>query len=153
MDLKDRFTRGSIAGFIGGISTTLLGALFFLIKFGTLRFADFAAVLVYGRKAHGLLELLFAIIIQWGFSAAAGIIFVFLLKVTGTKNLIYKGWFFGVGIWFFAYITTELFKIPELGMVSFTSAVSNFLVSSFYGIVMTGVLLYMEKKLGRTSNL
>lgn len=153
MDLKDRFTRGSIAGLIGGIFTTVLGMVFYLIKFGTLRFADFAAILVYGRKAQGLLELLFATVIHWGFSAAVGIIFVFLLKAIGTKNLIYKGWFFGVGIWFFSYITTELFKIPEMETISFTSAVSNFLVSSLYGIMMSGALLYLEKKLGRVSNL
>ena len=153
MDLKDRFTRGSIAGLIGGISTTVLGIFFALIKFGALRFSDFAAILVYGRKARVLLELLFATLIHWGFSAAAGIVFVYLIKAIGTKNLIYKGWFFGVSIWFFAYIITELFKIPELETISFTSAVSNFLVSSFYGIVTAGALLYMEKKLGRTSNL
>lgn len=40
MDLKDRFTKGSIAGFIGGIATTVLGYLFSLVNFGTLRFAD-----------------------------------------------------------------------------------------------------------------
>ena len=153
MDLKDRFTKGSIAGFIGGIATTVLGYLFSLVNFGTLRFADFAAILVYGRRAHGLIELLFGTIISWGFSAAAGIIFVYLLKVIGTKNLIYKGWFFGVSIWFFVYIVTELFKIPELETISFASAVANFLASSFYGIVMAKTYLYLEKMLGRTFNL
>lgn len=153
MDLKDRFTRGCLIGLIGGIATTVLGYVFFLVKFGTLRFSDFAAILIYGRKAHGLLEILFATMVHWGFSAAAGIVFIYLLKVIGTKNLILKGWFFGVTIWFVAYITTELFKIQEFATISFASAVANFLVSSLYGIITAKAYSYLEEKLGRVSNL
>lgn len=153
MDLKDRFTRGCLIGLIGGISTTLLGYLFSLLKFGTLRFSDFAAILVYGRRAHSLLELLFATVVHWGFSAVAGVIFIYLLKAIGRKNLILKGWVFGVSIWFISYITTELFKIQEFATISFKSAVANFLVSSLYGIVITTVYSYLEKKVGRISSL
>lgn len=146
MVLNDRFTKGFLAGLIGGAVTTILGYLFFLIKFGTLRFADFAAIMVYGREAEGILEVLFAILIQWGFSAAAGAFFVYLLKIIRTENLIFKGWIFGVGIWFFVYIVTELFKIPELDTISLSSSVANFLASSFYGIVMANAYLYLEEK-------
>ena len=40
MDLKDRFTKGSIAGFIVEGATTVMGYLFSLVNFGTLRYAD-----------------------------------------------------------------------------------------------------------------
>lgn len=145
MDLSDRFTKGFLAGIIGGVSTTILGYLFFQLKFGTLRFADFAAIMVYGREAEGVLEVLFAILIHWGFSGAAGAFFVYLLKKIRTENLIFKGWIFGVGIWFFVYIVTELFKIPELDTISLSSSVSNLLASSFYGIVMVYAYLYLEQ--------
>ena len=146
MDLSDRFTKGFSAGLIGGVSTTILGYLFFLLKFGTMRFADFAAIMIYGRKAKGILELLFAILIHWGFSGAGGVLFVYLLKIITPENLFLKGWFFGVSIWFFVYIVTELFKIPEMATISLNSAVANFLVSSLYGIVMAKAYLFLEQK-------
>lgn len=152
MDLRDRFTRGCMVGLAGGIATTLIGYLFSLLKFGTLRFADFAAIFIYGREAKGLFEVLFAILIHWGFSAAAGIIFVYLLKAIKTMNLLLKGWVYGVSIWFTAYITTELFKIPEFATISFQNAVANFLTASLYGIVMAEAYLYLDQKLGRIAN-
>lgn len=146
MDISDRFTKGFLAGIIGGVTTTILGYLFFLLKFGSMRFADFAAIMIYGRKAKEFLELLFATLIHWGFSGAGGALFVNLIKIIATKNLIFKGWFFGVSIWFFVYIVTELFEIPEMKTISLSSSVSNFLASSLYGIVMAKAYLYLEQK-------
>jgi hypothetical protein len=43
-------------------------------------FTDFSAILIYGHRPKGLLEILFAMLVHWGFEAAGGVAFVFLLK-------------------------------------------------------------------------
>jgi hypothetical protein len=151
MDLTDRFTGGFIAGLIGGISTTITGYPLYLLKISTLRFADFAAILIYGHKPYNLVETLFAILINWGFAAAGGIIFVYLIKAISSKNLIFKGWFLGVSIWFLAFIISTLFKVPGLVEVTFKNAFINFLISSIYGMVMAVAYCWLKDRWGEAN--
>jgi hypothetical protein len=148
LDLRDQFFRGFIVGLSGGISTTIVGYPLYLLKVSTLRFADFSGILLYGRPPRGWLETLFAILVHWGFAAAGGILFEYLLKAISERNLYFKGWLFGVGIWFFAYMVTALYKIPGLTVTVFKNVVVNFWVSSVYGIVIAVVYSYLERKVG-----
>lgn len=146
LELDDTFTKGLLAGLVGGIATTTVGLPVYLLRKSTLRFADFSAILIYGHKPTGLLEYLFAMLVHWGFAAVGGIVFAFLLKAISEKNLFLKGWFCGIGIWFFAYVITRLFKVPELEKIPLKDAFINFLVSSVYGFVMASVYSRIEQE-------
>ena len=81
-----------------------------------------------------------------GFSAMGGVIFVYLIRLISSHYLYIKGIFFGLAIWFFAYTTTYMLKVPHLQNISFETSVADYFSSSVYGFVLTYVLLKLTKK-------
>lgn len=151
--LKDRFTQGFIAGFVGGLATSAINIPLYWIGVVHIRLVDFAGVLVYGYKPKHFWESLFIFFVHWGFAGFGGILFIYLIKFIKKDNLVFKGLLFGIGIWFTVYIATELFKIEEFRVIPFPTALGNFLASSAYGIVLALLLKYLDKKIRNQRNL
>ncbi|EEG78639.1 hypothetical protein [Dethiobacter alkaliphilus] len=144
--MKDRFTRGFIAGAVGGGFTNIFGYISFnVFNFTDLRFLDYAAVAMFGRKSENLLELLFALSGQIAFSALLGVIFAFLLPYISSVHVYFKGWFYSVTVWFAIYAVTVLFQVPAVSEVNLNTAFSNLIAASIYGIVLPYVMLWLEK--------
>lgn len=145
--MKDRFTRGLAAGTAGGIVNNLAGLVSFnLINITGLRFMDYAAVMLYGRKSENIPELLFAAVGQIAFSALLGVIFVYLLPVISSTYLYLKSWFYSITVWFAVYALTVLFRVPEVAEITLNTAVSNFIVASLYGLVLAATLSWFEQR-------
>lgn len=143
--LKDRFTRGFIAGAGAGILTSVLNSLLYYLNFAKLRFLDFAAVMIFGHRPNNMGESLFAFIGQIGFYGLLGIVFLFIIPRISSSNLLLKSSIFGVTVWFSVYAVVVLYKIPELEVVSLSTALSNFIVASIWGVL----LGYMVGRLDR----
>ena len=59
--MKDRFTKGLIAGLIGGIAMNLIDYIFFyLFNFSKERLLDFGAETIFGHRASTLIETVIA---------------------------------------------------------------------------------------------
>jgi hypothetical protein len=144
--MRDKFTTGLISGGLAGLisSITDLGFVH-LLKFGTHRYIDFAGVFVFGRPPHIWWEVLFAQLVQVFFSAAMGVLFIFLLDRIKKENLMIKGICFGVGIWFVSYVVTLLFKVPYLKTMPPESSVEHYLAAIVYGISLVKTLNYFTK--------
>jgi len=145
--LKDRFTRGMLAGIIAGVITKAYDFLAYYLHISTLRWMDVAGTLIYGRKPLNLWEAVFATLSAWLFHALLGVIFVYLIqRLFSSANLILKGWFYGVIGWFVIYSIIILFKAPEISFVPLRTSFSNFIGASIWGIIMALALLWLDHK-------
>lgn len=139
--MKDRYTMGLIAGLCGGLAgaaTNFVADL--ILKTKILRFIDFSGVFVLGHFPRGIGEILFSLFTFFGFAATLGVAFTHFFSLT-KPYLLLKATHFGLGVWFFSYAVTILFKVPELAYVSLTAALTNFFAAVAYGLVMGFVLL------------
>lgn len=134
--IRDRFTRGLIAGFLAWIPTWVFNWSSFQLKISDLMFLDFAGVLIYGTRVEGALERYFALLVTILFMSFLGAIFPVFLKAVGSENYVLKGMVYSCGIWFFSYAVTLLFKVSELDPMNVMTAISNFLGSAVYGVVL-----------------
>ncbi|HBV86067.1 MAG TPA: hypothetical protein DEF42_05240 [Desulfosporosinus sp.] len=144
--LEDRFSRGFLAGAVSYFPQLIWLIIAMLIGFTELIYSDFASILVYGRFAQDIYEYVFAefIVVFWhGF---LGVIFAFLLPVIKSKNLYFKGWFYGNAIWFASYVVTTLFQVPELGDINLKTSISNMIGASIQGLFLGFAFIYLEKK-------
>ena len=136
--MKDRFLIGFFAGVIGGLAAALISIPLYMLKIAKFRLIDFSAILILGKAPHGTMEIIFGILLHWGFSGAVGVFFAYLVnrKIITDKNLWFKGWFFGLGFWFLINIATTIFKVPNISAVPVGTAIVNALASSLFGIMM-----------------
>ncbi len=136
--MKDKFLVGFIAGVIGAMSAAVISIPLYMLKLNKLLLIDYAAILITGKKPQGALEFTFGMLLHWGFSGAAGILFSYLInhEFITNKNLWLKGWMFGLGLWFTINILTTIFKVEGLSVVPVGTAIINALASSLFGIVM-----------------
>ncbi|HBG16921.1 MAG TPA: hypothetical protein DDW93_09095 [Firmicutes bacterium] len=145
--MKDKYTSGLLAGLAGGIAATPVNLLLiYLFKIGSLRFVDFAGTFVFGHFPRGFWEFVVTYLVYLGFSATLGVVFTYLTSFAPNPRFLIKGIHFGAGIWFFSYAITLLFKIPRLKTVSLGSAVTNFLASMTYGLVVALTLQWLLKQ-------
>ena len=148
MTIKDRFARGMAAGIFAGIITKIYDLLAFYIGISTLRWFDFAGIMIYGKKPMSLGEQIFATLGTWFFHALLGILFVFLIeRLFLSDNLLLKGWFYGVSWWFIVYAVNQLFKVPELASIPLKTSLSNFVGASIWGLIMAAVVHRLDNKL------
>lgn len=135
--MKDRFMNGLVAGTIGG-TVSLITDLFIIdiLHFGTLRFSDFASILILGNKPQSFWEYAFGLIGHIGFAAVQGVIFAYLIVAISHKYIIVKGIVFGLSVWFLSYIITFLFKVSQLTNISLNSAIADYFSSAVFGAIL-----------------
>lgn len=142
--IKDRFTRGFLSGAIAGIPIVISSAIAYNLQWTTLRWAHFAAVLIYGRKYETLWENLFASLATLFFTGLLGIIFAYLIPKMTSRNYLLKGWVFSVAIWFLCYAVTLLFQVPELQNIPLKTAFFNFILATIWGLALGYALHWFD---------
>ena len=148
MFIKDRVTRGMIAGFIAGVITKIYDLTAFYLGISTLRWLDFAGLMMYGKKPAYLSYQIFATLGTLFFHALLGIVFVILIRqLLTSNNLLLKGWFFGVTLWFVIFSVFHLFKIPDLNFVPLKTAVSSFVGASIWGLTLAKIVHWLDNKI------
>ncbi len=146
--LDDNFIPGLV---VGGISGTLINfvdiVLIDLLKFGQIRFMDYAGLLAYGRQFQGFPENLLAFFLQVGLSATLGVLFIYIIDRVSTKYLLLKGIFFALNFWYFIFALVLLFKVPYVLVVSFKGAAENLLSSLLFGVFLAESyqMIYLRK--------
>ncbi len=151
MDLKDRFTRGFIAGAAAGILQDVIDYVLYLLRIVELRYLDWAAIILFRHEqANGFSETSFALVAELFFSGILGIAFAYLIPRITSRNYFFKGWLYGVTVWFAIYSIMVLFQVRGLHAVDFSTAVADFITSSVYGLALAAVLLWLDKTSGET---
>ncbi|KUO53409.1 MAG: hypothetical protein APF76_09210 [Desulfitibacter sp. BRH_c19] len=152
MTIKDRVTRGMIAGFVAGVVTKVYDLLAFYFGISTLRWLDFAGIMMYGELPVFLSYQIFATLGTLFFHALLGIVFVILIqRLLTSNNMLLKGWFFGVSLWFIILAVFHLFKVPELNFVPLKTTVSSFVGASIWGLTMAKIVHWLDNKIKTVS--
>lgn len=147
MTLDDRFTRGLLAGVLAGIPAIFLGLTArFVLHATTLMYTDFAAILVFGRKAETLAGHLFSGVIVFMFWGFLGIVFAYIISYITSKNLILKGLTWGAAVWFLSYVTTLFFKVPGLLVIPTKTAISQLVGGLIWGGLLALVFNWLDRK-------
>ena len=145
--MDDKYANGFVSGLIGGLAGAAVNLLMiFLFKFGSIKFVDFAGELIFGHFPENFGEDVIAFLAYFGFAGTLGVIFAYLIPIFSFKYFLLKGIHFGIGVWFASYAITFLFKAPNLQDISLESAITNYLASFVYGLVMAVALRRWIKK-------
>lgn len=145
--LKDRFSMGFLAGIISYLIPFSWNHISkFILGFGQLTFVDFAAVFLFTRFTQNIYEYIFGIFVAIFWHGFLGVVFAFLLAIIKSKNLLFKGTFYGSAIWFISYAITSLYQIPELADISLNTSLSNFIGAALQGASLGYAFIYLEKK-------
>ncbi|MEJ6949946.1 hypothetical protein [Natronospora cellulosivora (SeqCode)] len=145
--MKDRFTVGFIAGTIAAIVSQFVNFLLVsIINLGNMRFVDFSGVMILGHIPDSLGEEIVAYIGYIVFSGLLAQIYMYFIKLVGHQNYWFKSIIFGIGSWFSIYSITILFAVEGLKEISMETAITNFIASITYGLVIGIVAYILEKK-------
>lgn len=145
INLQDRLTRGFIAGLAGGIAMVVLDLLsFYVLHFGDERLLDFAAEIIFGHRASSIAQAIVAQGAQFLFAGILGVIFAYSITRIKSVNYLFKGWFYGVSIWFTVYAIARLFGALE--DISWREATSDFIVASVFGLVLAETLRWLDQE-------
>lgn len=87
-----------------------------------------------------------ALIIELGFKAGLGILFVFLIPTIKSKYLLIKTVFFGIMTWFAIYSIILLSKVKEFPHLDFNAALLHIVSSGTYGLVLGLALNWLDNK-------
>lgn len=148
MTLDDRATRGMIAGFVAGIITKSYDLTAFYLGISTLRWMDFSGLMMYGKIPVYLSHQIFATLGTLFFHSLLGIMFVILIqRLLTSKNLLLKGWFFSVALWFIIFAVFHLFKVQELNVVPLKTTISSFVGASIWGLTLAKIVLWLDNKI------
>lgn len=133
--MKDRTTEGFIAGVIGAfpemVFTLTLYYVFNAIRF---RYLDFASVIAFNHLPKGLFQIIVAEFGVFVFTGFLGVIFSHLIKTISSRNIILKGAFFGISIWFFVYAFITFFKVRPLFPIGFQTSILHMIGGVIWGI-------------------
>jgi hypothetical protein len=135
--MEDRLYRGFAAGVVGGVVATALGYISYPMGFTTMRLADWAALLIFAHEPpFSLEEHLFSVFIHIGWCGAVGSLFAYFLTWVTSRHIIFKGWLLGTTPYFVIYLLTSLFHTPGTVPTPFNTALSNYIGSTLFAVVM-----------------
>lgn len=148
--MKDRVYYGFLAGLLASVFKFIYGWTIDLVLlplgYDITRWHDFAGALLYGFKPILWYEVAFAEASVITFEGFMGICFAYLIKQTTSSHYVFKGWLFGVSIWFLSFAITSLFRAPGLEVISGISTIINAIGASIYGLA----LAFASKKIVST---
>lgn len=145
--MKDRFTRGFLSGIIAGIPTFIFAHIAISLKWTTLRWANFAAIFIFGRQSINLMEEVVSTVAVFFVCGMLGVIFAYIIPQISSANYLLKSWVFSIAFWFFAFALTVLFKVPGLIIIPGKTAIINFLMATIWGLSLGYCLKWFDSQL------
>jgi hypothetical protein len=148
--MEDRLYRGFMAGVVGGVVGTALSHISYFLGLTTLRLTDWAAILMYAHvPPFSLGEHLFATFIYIGWSGAVGSVFAYFLVWVTSRKLLFKAWMLGTTPYFVVYLLTALFQTPGTVPLPLKTALSNYITSTVFALVMGYSFKVFEQETGQ----
>ena len=142
----DKFLRGIIAGLIAGLAKDIpsIVADFFINPFPS--YWDYAGLVGFGVEPNTFFEYFYAILIELGFSAAIGVIIVYINGIIPSKHFLIKGAFLGASVWLSISGLVFFTQIPQLSKPHIAATIINSLTSIGYGMLLTVIDRYLASK-------
>lgn len=145
--MEKRLFIGVIGGIIAGIIKDIPDALFhYGLKITSITFWDYSGIIALGRHPNGIAEFVYAIFYEVIFSIFIGVLFVYITTRFGAKRYLLWGGIYGALVWFAIRAGIVAFHITALTDGGVTTAAINSMDSIFYGVILGGIIRYLEKK-------
>lgn len=144
--VHDEIMHGAVAGLIGGILQSCYGYTMKSLHFTDRIFMDYAEVLILGQHKPGA-GIPLGLIAHFTNAIFWGIIFVFIMKLGLKKYYVIKGICLGLIIWVFTLGLATLYEMPLFETIEINVAYVLLFGASFYGLIMSLVYRYFDRKL------
>ena len=143
---EDEFIYSFIAGLSGGIIMSITDLILTKLNYVENAYYDWAYSLITGFSSNNFLELITGQITHYIFAGCLGILFSLFIKKIGTKYILFKGWFFGVVVWFSVHVIVNLFHFQPLNKIPLSQVISDLITASIFGITLVNVYFYLKRK-------
>lgn len=145
MILKDRLVAGFLAGVAGGIVMNIYVQIAWLLNATQVRYLDWAAFLLYGHQPLGIGDAFFAQLVQIVFTGILGILFAYLIPVITSRYYLFRGFIFGLSVWFLIYSFTLLYGLHGIVPLEALTVAIDFVGAGIYGSVLAYILHLLDK--------
>jgi hypothetical protein len=134
--MVDRVNTGFIGGFIAAIAMNIVDYFLVFIGFDREGLYQWGSVVIFGKIAGNLSEMILGQFAQIFFAGFLGIIFAYIYSKLDKTLPIFKGWIYGVLVWFLVYAVAIAIRLPYLQTHSVNSTISHIITASVYGVVL-----------------
>jgi len=145
----ERVMRGAISGAVAGVAQNVwnLGD-YYLVHNTTIRFLDWAAVLLSWSKPENWYQSVFYQVFQvFVWNALLGVFFAYLILLISSRSIILKGVAYALVLWFNFKVAVNFVRAPVLsGSQPFPGAMSNLVAVVIWGIVLGFVFGKLERR-------
>lgn len=143
----DRTFRGAIAGIAGGILMDVWDLFsHYYLHFGSFRYLDWAAMMIYGEPPENIYETIVSLITQVLWAGFLGIIFSFLILKITSRGYLIKGAFYGFMVCFIIFSIPVLLRVPHLYQTGPNTQFAHVIGAVIYGITTAAVLHQLDNK-------
>ncbi|WP_238492460.1 hypothetical protein [Desulfotruncus alcoholivorax] len=118
------------------------------LHFGSFRYLDWAAMMIYGELPENMAETIVSLITQILWSGFLGIILSFLFLTITSRGYLIKGAFYGFIVSFILFSIPVLFQVPHLYQTGPNTQLSNVIGAIIYGLVTAAVLNWLDSSPG-----
>jgi len=144
--VKDRLIAGGLAGATGAIIQNIYGHTAKAIGITDRAFMDFAKVLLTFKPYQGVLAFIVGQISHYLVGVLLGIIFVYIIMLTSSRYLVWKGLGYGAILWVLLLGFGTIFRLPLFMNIPPGPALSVFVGALIYGLVTAYTLSLLEKR-------
>lgn len=144
--VKDRLIAGGLAGIIGAAVQQAYGLTVKAIGITDRAFIDFAEVLVLSKKFVGPLAFFVGSISHLIVGLFLGVIFAYIIRLTSSNYLLFKGFGYGVVWWMLLMGFGTIFRLPVFSPIPPYAAVSTLVGAAVFGLATAFSLGILEKR-------
>ncbi|MFZ5898355.1 MAG: hypothetical protein ACOYU7_04095 [Bacillota bacterium] len=145
--IKDRLTRGFIAGLAGGLSINIISFVSYYTNVGELRFLDWAGIMLYGFRSHNFWSQAFAQVVQLLKVGILGVAFAYLLPRTTEPKLPFQRVAFRDNGVDGLERPNAVLQGGQMIPVHPATAVADFIGASVYGLVLAYTLRRLDRRI------
>lgn len=143
--MQGRFRRAFVAGLLAGvIADSINYILRYVFHLTTQLYRDYVSVLVLGRPATQLGDIIFSQLCQVLFTGLLGVAFTYFLKYAGQDDKRLRGAVYGGAWWFLLILGSRAFSLAPEASVPLGTAVSLASTTVLYGYLVAVFIEWLE---------
>jgi hypothetical protein len=146
---SNKFMRGIITGIIAGLIKDIPSIIVHLLHSDVFpTYWDYTGMIGLGIVPNTALNIIFATVVELGFSMAVGISIVYIISKTKSHHYLIEGSFLGAAVWFSLRSIIWIFNVKDFAHPQMFAFIINFTTSIVYGLL----IAYLDKLLQKAKN-
>lgn len=141
----DRFSRGLLAGIVGGVLMNIWSLIsYYILDVADRRYLDWSSVLLFGHLPTNLTEAVYAQITQLIWAGFLGVIFAYIAPEITSRAYLLKGTIWGFITGFILYAVAILVRMPYFTKISTGTSITQFLGGIIWGTSLAYTLRLLD---------